>query len=255
MPAEAWPIGAYASINTRRVVLPAWTVRLLVPRHKTDAIPLYEAAFQEQLGSPLRPSLVDDLRWYFRARRSPPKGADERFDQATRAFGAPRFQALYRAWLQRGNRCWTPPCRRPWRTRWPARRASWSAMSYRIATCISFPWLAPPDAAQARKKRGKKTHDVFFRVSSYEGETEAVVEPRFCGCVGEANRFPCSVIRRRRQAAAAATGRRAMPAGNPGWYCSRDATPGSARESVPGAVWGRSPRLLSAKIVDGFGGD
>jgi hypothetical protein len=83
--------------------LPAWTVRLLVPRHKTDAIPLYEAAFHEQLGSPLRPSLVDDLRWYFRARRSPPKGADERFDQATRAFGAPRFQALYRAWLQRGE--------------------------------------------------------------------------------------------------------------------------------------------------------
>src|SRR5881397_1771765 len=106
--------------------------------------------------------------------------------------------------------------------RWPGRRASWSAMSYRIATCISFPWLAPPEAAQARKKRGKKTHDVFFRVPSNEGETEAVVEPRFRGCVGEANRFPCSVIRRRRQAAAAATGRRAMPAGNPGWYCSRD---------------------------------
>jgi hypothetical protein len=83
--------------------LPAWTVRLLVPRHKTDAISRYEAAFDEQLASPLRPSLVEDLRWYFRARRSPPKGADERFDQATRAFGAPRFQALYRAWLERGE--------------------------------------------------------------------------------------------------------------------------------------------------------
>ena len=83
--------------------LPAWTVRLLVPRHKTDAIPRYTAAFHEQLGSPLRPSLVEDLRWYFRARRSPPKGADERFDQATHAFGAPRFQALYRAWSERGD--------------------------------------------------------------------------------------------------------------------------------------------------------
>jgi len=83
--------------------LPAWTVRLLVPRHKTDALPRYEAAFHEQLASPLRPSLVDDLRWYFRARRRPPTGADERFDQATRAFGAPRFQALYRAWLERGD--------------------------------------------------------------------------------------------------------------------------------------------------------
>jgi hypothetical protein len=83
--------------------LPAWTVRLLVPRHKTDAIPRYKASFHEQLASPLRPSLVDDLRWYFRARRSPPKGADERFDQARHAFGAPRFQALYRAWLERGE--------------------------------------------------------------------------------------------------------------------------------------------------------
>lgn len=83
--------------------LPAWTVRLLLPRHKTDAIPLYKAAFHEQLASPLRPSLVEDLRWFFHARRQPPTGADERFDQAVRAFGAPRFQALYRAWLARGE--------------------------------------------------------------------------------------------------------------------------------------------------------
>src|SRR2546428_2899023 len=45
--------------------LPAWTVRLLVPWHKTDAIRRYAAAFHEQLGSPLRPNLVEDLRWYF----------------------------------------------------------------------------------------------------------------------------------------------------------------------------------------------
>ena len=79
------------------------TVRLLVPRHKTDAVPLYKAAFHEHFVSPLRPSLVDDVRWYFQARRNPPAGADERFDQATRAFGAPRFHALYRAWLERGD--------------------------------------------------------------------------------------------------------------------------------------------------------
>jgi hypothetical protein len=83
--------------------LPAWTVRLLVPCHKRDAIPRYEAAFYEQLASPLRPSLLEDVRWYFHARRSPPTGAHERFDQAVRAFDAPRFQALYRAWLERGE--------------------------------------------------------------------------------------------------------------------------------------------------------
>lgn len=83
--------------------LPAWTVRLLIPAPKRTAMPLYEAAFQEQLASPLRPSVVDDLRWYFRVRRRRPADAEERFDQAVRAFGAPRFQALYRAWMERGD--------------------------------------------------------------------------------------------------------------------------------------------------------
>ena len=83
--------------------LPAWIVRLLVPCHKADAIPIYQAAFREQVGSPLRPAVLEDLRWYFHARRSPPRGPHERFDQAVRAFGAPRFQALYRAWLEGGE--------------------------------------------------------------------------------------------------------------------------------------------------------
>ena len=83
--------------------LPAWRIRLLIPCHKTDAIGLYKAAFQEQVASPLRPMVLDDLRWYFHARRRPPDGPHERFDQAVRAFGAPRFQALYRAWLERGE--------------------------------------------------------------------------------------------------------------------------------------------------------
>jgi len=83
--------------------VPAWTIRLLVPAHKTDAIPLYQAAFHEQLGSPLRLTTMEDLRWYFQTRRTRPAGPDERFDEAAYAFGAARFQALYRAWLERGN--------------------------------------------------------------------------------------------------------------------------------------------------------
>src|SRR5262245_11259441 len=83
--------------------LPAWTLRLLVPRHKTDAIPSYQAAFREQLTTPLRPMVVEELRWYFQARRTPSK-CDERFEQSARAFGAPRFRALYRAWQKRGDR-------------------------------------------------------------------------------------------------------------------------------------------------------
>lgn len=83
--------------------LPAWTIRLLVPEHKRMAIPRYAAAFDEQLASPLRPIVVDDLRWYFQARRAGRHDSPERFDQAARAFSAPRFQALYRAWLERDD--------------------------------------------------------------------------------------------------------------------------------------------------------
>jgi len=83
--------------------LPAWTVRLLVPRHLRGALSLHHAAFHEHLATPLRPTVVDHLRWYFEARRSRPADAQERFDQAIRLFSAPRFQALYRAWRERGD--------------------------------------------------------------------------------------------------------------------------------------------------------
>jgi hypothetical protein len=83
--------------------LPTWTVRLLVPRHKTNALPSYQAAFHEQLASPLEPRVLEELRWYFHARQNGATSPDERFDQTARAFGAPRFQALYRAWRERGE--------------------------------------------------------------------------------------------------------------------------------------------------------
>jgi hypothetical protein len=38
--------------------LPSWVVRLLVPCHKADAIPIYQAAFREQVVSPLRPAVL-----------------------------------------------------------------------------------------------------------------------------------------------------------------------------------------------------
>ena len=84
--------------------LKRWTVRLLVPKHLARVAPHYRAAFREQLATPLRPTNVDDVRWYFQARRHNGRDADpERFDHASRAFGAPRFRALYRAWLERGD--------------------------------------------------------------------------------------------------------------------------------------------------------
>ena len=66
-------------------------------------MPRYAVASDEQFASPLRPTLSRTSASYFHARRSPPNGAHERLDQAVRAFGAPRFQALYRAWGERGE--------------------------------------------------------------------------------------------------------------------------------------------------------
>jgi hypothetical protein len=83
--------------------LRVWTIRLLVPRQYARAMGMYHAAFREQLAMPLRPMNLDDLRWYFHARRTRTYDSDERFDQAARAFGAPRFRVLYRAWLERGD--------------------------------------------------------------------------------------------------------------------------------------------------------
>ncbi len=83
--------------------LPSWTLRLLVPRHLREAAPSYRAAFREQLTTPLRPSVLEELRWYVHARGSPHGHAAERFDHAARAFSAPRFRAIYRAWLERGE--------------------------------------------------------------------------------------------------------------------------------------------------------
>jgi hypothetical protein len=83
--------------------LKTWTVRLLIPPHFARTAKTYQSAFREQLATPLRPVNVEDLRWYFDARQKRVLRDDERFDHAERAFSAPRFRALYRAWLERGE--------------------------------------------------------------------------------------------------------------------------------------------------------
>lgn len=91
--------------------LPSWRVRLLVPRHLAKAQPAYRAAFQQELAAPLRPAVVDDLRWFFEERQRLPVLGDaresrdpDRFERVSRAFGAPRYRRLYRAWRGDGPR-------------------------------------------------------------------------------------------------------------------------------------------------------
>jgi hypothetical protein len=61
-----------------------------------------------QLLTPLRAEVIDELRWYFgqaRTHTAPSRcdDLDERFFQAREAFSAPRFKALYRIWKQDGD--------------------------------------------------------------------------------------------------------------------------------------------------------
>src|SRR5918999_5308436 len=50
--------------------LPEWTVRLLIPRHLQSARFRYEQAFREQVGTPLRRPVIEELTWFFHTRRA-----------------------------------------------------------------------------------------------------------------------------------------------------------------------------------------
>jgi hypothetical protein len=88
--------------------LPAWTLRILLPKELAEAAGSCQKAVRTELANPLRPAVVDELRWYFEQlkdasaieRRSMP---DARFERAHRAFAAPKFGLLYRAWLNDGE--------------------------------------------------------------------------------------------------------------------------------------------------------
>jgi hypothetical protein len=84
-----------------------WTIRLLVPRSRRSIASSFEAAAYDQLAKPLRPSELEELRWLFRQRKAVGSSAQyadsTRISAASNAFRAPRFQALYRRWLQAGD--------------------------------------------------------------------------------------------------------------------------------------------------------
>ena len=84
-----------------------WTVRLLFPRHLTNAIPAYRDAARDHLAIAVGPSSVEELRWFFHERRrlaqTPSATPDRRFMDAVKAFAGPRYSALYRAWQAGGD--------------------------------------------------------------------------------------------------------------------------------------------------------
>jgi hypothetical protein len=88
--------------------LPAWTLRIVVPPQFPDIAQRSKQVVWNQLLTPLRTDVVDELRWYFQQVRSHPTPSrcddlDERFFRARDAFAAPRFKALYRVWKENGD--------------------------------------------------------------------------------------------------------------------------------------------------------
>lgn len=88
--------------------LTRWRIWILVPRHLAAAEAAYGQAAWEELASPLRPAIADELQWFFTRVAQPPTSKEQewrRWVQARRAFGAPRYRALYRTWLKVGRSC------------------------------------------------------------------------------------------------------------------------------------------------------
>jgi hypothetical protein len=92
--------------------LTAWTIRIVLPAHRAIAAQDFEQTARDQLAGPLSQRVGDELRWYFEHLRAARSGAagdidKVRFRRDRTAFQAPRYTALYRAWLQDGERVLT----------------------------------------------------------------------------------------------------------------------------------------------------
>ena len=88
--------------------LPAWTLRIVVPPQFPDIGQRAKQVVWNQLMTPLKTDILDELRWYFEQARAHPapsrsRDLDERFYRARDAFSEPRFKALYAVWKQDGE--------------------------------------------------------------------------------------------------------------------------------------------------------
>ena len=104
------PIGDDFRIFLRRHAellraLPAWSIRLLVPTGvESEVVNAYESVFREELATPLHPTVANELRWFYQSADITGTVDRTRLRRARRAFGAPRFRAIRKAWLQDGDR-------------------------------------------------------------------------------------------------------------------------------------------------------
>jgi hypothetical protein len=154
------PADRYSSRRPRR-----HRVRV-VPPHFLEIAQRSKKVVWNQLLTPLRTDLMNELRWYFEQVRSHPTPSrsndlDERFFEAREAFAAPRFEALYKAWKQDGE------------VALPGAGSALSAMLSTLVrvgsrplnsvtvTVISSPWLPSPESV-SRLRCTARILTVFF---------------------------------------------------------------------------------------------
>lgn len=102
-------------------LLGKWTVRVLFPEPFAKARTLFGHAARDQVANPIRTLSCEEWEWYCRERRRRNEGADNespeqedaRFKQAASMFRGPRFEAMYRVWLEQGDPIlWAAPSAR-----------------------------------------------------------------------------------------------------------------------------------------------
>jgi len=90
--------------------LRAWRIVVGMPRHAAAVASTHLDVFREFCAAPVRPSVLDEFRWFCEVRRTAEQRGDrasavdlERYARARRAFGAPRFFSAYRRWRDVGE--------------------------------------------------------------------------------------------------------------------------------------------------------
>lgn len=88
--------------------LPAWVLRAYFPPELKAQLSRFHFVFQEELGEPLSPTILKELRWYFEQLRAPtPRTAPadrERFRECqVQLLITPRYRLLHQRWLAHGD--------------------------------------------------------------------------------------------------------------------------------------------------------
>lgn len=107
--------------------LPNWRLLLVLPPTLRTAESAHRRAIADLCAAPVSLDITEEFRWYCMVRRSVETGGGRRleadvarFSRARRAFGSPRFFAVYRQWIREGDaatgRLLSPAFHDAWRT-------------------------------------------------------------------------------------------------------------------------------------------